>query len=393
MPDESIESLKARDWFAVEPPMISVRGGFVKSYANQVAIIRVFGFNTQITVFRTSARQYETPLTILVENLRGHEITVEQQGGCLSNLMRAENSIMFELTGLRVQKILLTASPPPAEFDFFFVGDIHGVFQHLQDIVQAAKAQPPLFILSNGDLTHSGRLREYHTAADILSYANVPVFTSLGNHDKRTRGGRKTYASVFAPLYYAFTVHNTKFIVLDSSRKRGLPRFQYKWLERELQIAADKRIFVILHRPPVCPKYNYLAFSASLNANRFLALMAEYHVETVFSSHVHVFTEFEERGVRYVVTGGGGGALWKPANVHHYLHVTVKASGVAIRVVNLPTPAANVSQRLKDVIKFHIDYQLAYNRRLRELTAFRAFMSVPHVRPDVRLPRLWRRLR
>jgi hypothetical protein len=161
---------------------------------------------------------------------------------------------------------------------------------------------------------------------------------------------------MLAPMYYAFDVGQIRFLVLDSSRKRGLPRIQYRWLERQLQQARDKRVFVMLHRPPVCPKYNYLSFSASTNVRRFLSLMRAYRVELVFGSHVHAFTEFTRQHVRYIVSGGGGGALWHPANVHHYVHVHVNRHEVDVRVVHLPTPEAKVSQRVKDAISFNVQY-------------------------------------
>jgi hypothetical protein len=209
-------------------------------------------------------------------------------------------------------------------------------------------------------------LEDYHILTDVLNQSSVPVFSAIGNHDKRARGGRATYRRMLAPFYYSFSVGKTTFIVLDSSRKRGLQKFQYKWLERELQLAKDQRIFVFLHRPPVCPKYNYLAFSASSNAWRFLSLMERYNVEAVFGSHIHVFSEFYKRGVRYVITGGGGGALWQPANIHHYLHVFVKKDGLDVQIIKLPTPDAKVSQRLKDVIKLNIEHHIMKNRHFRQ---------------------------
>ena len=307
------------------------------------------------------------PLTLLLENVRGEEVQISQQGGALRNVIRSRTSVMFEVLGRNVQKISVAYPYPGEEFDFVFFGDVHGVFSNLEQIIHAANVLDPLFMMANGDMTHSGRLEDYHTLIDLVGQSNVPVFTSIGNHDRRVLGGRATYRNILAPMYYSFSIKNTTFIVLDSSRKRGLQKFQYRWLERELQLAKHQRIFVFLHRPPICPKYNYLTFSSTSNARRFLTLMDEYQVEMVFGSHIHVFTEFQKHRVRYVVTGGGGGALWQPANVYHYLHVFVKKDGVDIRVMNLPTPEAKMSQRLKDVIKFNLEYHLTRNKRLKQV--------------------------
>ena len=94
--------------------------------------------------------------------------------------------------------------------------------------------------------------------------------------------------------------------------------------------------------------------------------MEQYHVEVVFGSHVHVSSEFYKRGVRYVITGGGGGALWQSANFHHYLHVFVNKDAVDVQVIKLPTPDAKVSQRLKDLIKINVDHHIMNNRRFRK---------------------------
>ncbi len=352
-----------------EPPVLTIRGGFLRSFEKNVAVIRATGFDVEMTIFRPSSIQYDQPITLFFENVRGQEIDIASPDGTIENLLRSETDVLCDVIGLRTQKILLSSSYAAEEFDFLFVGDVHGMFHHFESVIESANQLDPLFIMANGDMTHSGRMQDYHTFTDIANKANVPVFTSLGNHDKRARGGRATYRNMLAPFYYSFSVNHATFIVLDSSRKRGLPKFQYKWLERELQRAHQQgqRIFVFLHRPPVCPKYNYLAFSATANAHRFLTLMERYDVEMVFGSHIHVFTEFEKRGIRYVVTGGGGGALWQPQNVHHYLHVFVKRDGVDVRMVELPTPEAKVSQRIKDVLKFNWDHHVGHNKHIQQM--------------------------
>ncbi|MBD3307360.1 hypothetical protein GF339_13060 [candidate division KSB3 bacterium] len=376
-----------------DQPVITVRGGFLRSFEHNVALIRGLGFQMQIKIFQPLASHGRFSLTLLVENIRGDDIVIKHQGGEVRHVIRAKTSVMCEVTGSGFQTIsLVSPASQTDEFDFIFCGDIHGRFQNLQQILTSAAALNPLFVLVNGDLTHSGRLAEYHILADILNKSHVPLFTSMGNHDKRARGGRATYRRMLAPFYYSFGVRDCRFIVLDSSRKRGLQRFQYKWLERELHLARHQRqrIFVVLHRPPVCPKYNYLSFSATSNIRRFLRLMEAFQVEMVFGSHIHVLTEFRARNVPYVVTGGGGGALWQPSNVHHYLHVFVRKRGVELQVIPLPTPEAKVSQRLKDAIKLNLEHHLATNRRLKHAATL-GTTSLAHRTPAERKRPLWKR--
>lgn len=359
-----------REFRQPRPPVLSVRGGILRSLANNVAVIRAVGFTTSIRLVQLSPPARQISLTILVENVRGREVLLTPQDGALSNILRSTNSVIFDVVDPRVRNITITYSYLTDTFDFFVVGDMHGVFTHLRQMIRAANDQNPLFIMVNGDMTHSGHLEDYHAFMDIVNASPVPVFTSLGNHDKRVLGSRRTYRAMLAPLYYSFGVRNAHFIVLDSSRKRGIPRVQYRWLERELYLARHKRIFVFLHRPPVCPKYSYLCFSATTNANRFLRLMQDYEVELVIGSHIHALAEFEEGDVRYVVTGGGGGALWQPANKHHYLHVFVRKDTVRFNVVPLPTPEAKLSQRLKDGIRFNVEFHLTRNKVLKQAASW-----------------------
>lgn len=344
-------------------PVLNVRGGIIRSLEKNVAIIRALGFETHLKILQPAPQPF--PLTILVENIRGYAVRIQPQGGAVYNIIRSETSVMFDVIGSSVQKISIVYTHHEDAFDFFLFGDVHGVFENLRHIIGAANSLNPLFIMANGDMTHSGRLEDYHALSDVLEASAIPLFTSIGNHDKRVRGSRAIYRKLFAPPYYSFGIGNVHCIVLDSSRKRGLQKFQYLWLERELQLAHGKRVFVFLHRPPICPKYNYLTFSATTNVRRFMHLMEDYRVETVFSSHIHILTQFMRGNVRYVITGGGGGALWRPSNVHHYLHIFIRKEDVEIQVMPLPTPQATVSQRLKDAIKFNVEFHLTRNRALK----------------------------
>ncbi len=372
-------------------PIVNVRGGFLRSLENNVAIIRALGFETHIKIFRPLAGLYHRPLTLLIENIRGEEVELEHDSGHIRNLLRSKMSLICDVAGSGTQTIHFHDPCQHEEFDFIFFGDLHGMFHYLHDILESVNRLEPMFLMSNGDMTHGGRLEDYHLLMDLLSCSNVPVFSSIGNHDKRAGGGRAAYRRLLAPMYYTFSVGSTKCIVLDSSRKRGLQKFQYKWLERELQLAGQSRILVFLHRPPVCPKYNYLAFSASSNAWRFLSLMERYNVEAVFGSHVHIFSEFYKRGVRYVISGGGGGALWQPANFHHYLHVFVKKDAVDVQTIKLPTSDAKVSQRLKDIIKLNVDHHIMKNRRFRQAAALGTTLWLNRARSSSRRFRFRRR--
>ena len=54
--------------------MIGVKGGFLRSMENHVAVIRSLGFDTSITYTPGASWEHPTPITVLVENIRGYEI-------------------------------------------------------------------------------------------------------------------------------------------------------------------------------------------------------------------------------------------------------------------------------------------------------------------------------
>ena len=70
-------------------PLVNVRGGFLRSLENNVAIVRGIGFETHIKIFQPLSQKQQIPLTILVENVRGDEVEITQHGGVLSNTIRS----------------------------------------------------------------------------------------------------------------------------------------------------------------------------------------------------------------------------------------------------------------------------------------------------------------
>ena len=89
-------------------PIVNVRGGFLRSLENNVAIVRGLGFETHIKIFQPVSRCHQIPLTVLVENVRGHEVEITQYGGVLYNTIRSNTSVIFDIKGDPVQKISQT---------------------------------------------------------------------------------------------------------------------------------------------------------------------------------------------------------------------------------------------------------------------------------------------
>ena len=131
-----------------------------------------------------------------------------------------------------------------------------------------------------------------------------------------------------------------RFIVLDSSRQR-VTRLQLKWLSLVFRTPLRKVVFT--HMPPVSLKMWGGATAHHMggfahNAGAFTDLMSRMGVERVYMGHVHCFGVQDYKGVRYVLTGGGGSPLFPCGSsdrFHHYLTVTVSEKGLSERVHSL----------------------------------------------------------
>ena len=161
---------------------------------------------------------------------------------------------------------------------------------------------------------------------------------------------------LYGPAYYSFDFAGSHFAFLDSSQGwseiQAISDEQYTWLQKDLIKAQGKHIFVISHIPPHDPRTGVTAnvipnFIDSVkngqnwveqklvnyNENKdmdhgfrdpeetikFENLMSNYHVNTVYSSHIHSYLKYTKDGVRYLITGGAGAELLTENSYYHYL--------------------------------------------------------------------------
>jgi len=210
------------------------------------------------------------------------------------------------------------------KFRFALYGDSQNNFiVHKKIAAQMAKHQPD-FIVSVGDLAHGGRRADWTTEffcpmQDILT--SVPVYVSVGNHAY----GSPHFTEYFDfpesshETYYSIQVGNAYFIFLDNARtaypdkkyytdiKAGSP--EYDWLVKELSSPAAQNaewLFVVAH-VPCYSEYSDVEYPE--NVSSFVPLYERYHVDAVFSGHIHVYERGIADGVCYVISGGSGGRL------------------------------------------------------------------------------------
>jgi predicted phosphodiesterase len=227
-----------------------------------------------------------------------------------------------------------TTATTGGDFTFLVLGDSRGGGRAARALAGQMAARPADLILHAGDLTDNGTQAQLDTQffavyRDLLG--RVPVYPAPGNHDYAA-GALRPYVDSFylpgdpqvaagsspeglAERAYSFNWGNAHFVALDTNRRYAPGSPQYTWLARDLANTRQLWKFVFFHHPP----YSTGSHGSDLNVRRSLTpLFEKYGVDLVFAGHDHLYErsvplvrgKLAARGVIYVVTGGGGAALY-----------------------------------------------------------------------------------
>ncbi len=175
-------------------------------------------------------------------------------------------------------------------------------------------------VFLTGDNVFHGKLAHYKMYARLFSGLKFPVIAAIGNHDC-DNDGLKYFKEYMGATRIAFASRNSFFITLDDNEGE-FPDEQFEWFQEELKKGANySHRFVFMHKPPFNPyHHSWFRIETTPWTRRFMKLCEDYKVDIVFLGHEHMFKELEFRGVRYVVTAGGGILTTIPAADGGYLH-------------------------------------------------------------------------
>ncbi|HVJ49525.1 metallophosphoesterase family protein [Desulfitobacterium sp.] len=362
-------STSSYDWNGAA---VTIQGGFVKGKMqekdnSESLLLRSLSPSVQITIKGgPQARTYR----IRLENVNSSKIEVKNTDSYQS--VEAHTVLLLVNLSSGQQKTIQVALKEQPNPEFVILGDNRNGYQTFSQIIDQINAIDPAFTIDNGDLVFGGEPNKYRLFYETVSKLQVPLYTTLGNHDIR-ENGRAIYTELFGPGYYSFDYQNIHFAFLDSSRgwteKRSIPEEQYQWLEKDLEKAQGKRIFVVTHIPPTDPRaktepnqYPQMsesqkagpikeeisklsgtsnldhAFPDKEEAKRFESLMTKYKVDTVFLSHIHAYFSFVKDDVRYIISGGAGAELLTKDSYYHFIRVKVTDKENYLEVVELPSP-------------------------------------------------------
>ncbi len=189
-------------------------------------------------------------------------------------------------------------------------------------VVALLRALAPELVIHLGDVTHSlptlGAYKSANKVARrIFNDLDCPFHVAPGNHDvgdkqdapatapKVSASSLESFQGIWGSTWCSFQHGPCHFVLLNSSLLgSGLEaeRRQREWLERELQ--GKERIFLFMHYPPYLfdpdepSHYDNLALPGR---TWFLGILRRFHVEAVFTGHVHNYFHNRYQGTHVYV--------------------------------------------------------------------------------------------
>jgi hypothetical protein len=186
--------------------------------------------------------------------------------------------------------------------------------------VEKINLMRPAFVMSVGDLIEGypeSRERveaEWQEFLGFMEKMEMKFFFVAGNHDLKDPLMHQIWREHFGPEWYSFDYKGVHFVALcseDPSTKIGDD--QLAWLTADLEKAKDARwTLLFLHKPLwVTAEREMTAGNPDpTNWKKVEQLLGE-RPHTVFSGHVHYYSQYDRNGQKYyhLATTGGSSQL------------------------------------------------------------------------------------
>jgi hypothetical protein len=263
-----------------------------------------------------------------------------------------------------------TVPDPKSGWAFGIIGDTQRNPEVTRKCADGLFALRPNMLIHCGDVVDDGFAKhqwvsELFEPISKLS-AHVPMYPVIGNHEKNAHW-YYDYFHLPAPEYfYTFQFGNAQFFMIDSNKDLSPGSEQYRWLEKELKKSKATWKFAAHHHPCFSSDENDYGDHwkgtapngyawGDTNARDLVPLYEKYGVDIAFAGHIHSYertwpilnmTINQKNGVRYIVSGGGGGGLeqagpqrsWFTVHVqqgHHYCFATVQGRSIQFKAYDL----------------------------------------------------------
>jgi hypothetical protein len=199
------------------------------------------------------------------------------------------------------------------------------IFSGLVD--QIAGLDPaPVFFANLGDFAGPGTMDRHDRYLRLVEPLNVPNICVLGNHDVDDASGPQSFEEVHGPSSFGFAYGNTRFLVMRSVpgiigdieiptegplAGAGPREDDLAFLESALDGAAEPHRIVMMHMPPYLGgRYSpHDDWGFTQHEAEFLDILRTHRVKLVCCAHGLGFDTVVHRGIRFVMSGGGGTGL------------------------------------------------------------------------------------
>ncbi len=253
-------------------------------------------------------------------------------------------------------KSFRTAGERGDPFTFVAIGDTQAQPAVVKRVADLAYETRPSLVVHAGDLVTTGSDKSHwvgHFFPNMRPLIErVALMPVLGNHEQDAKH-YYDYMSLPPPeRWYTFSYGDADFFMIDGNRSLAEQSEQLTWLESALEASDAPWKFAVLHQPPWTSDSDDYGDTYEAGSNRgdpnvrnIVALLERHGVDICFSGHVHDYERtfpmvagdvvpWDEGGVIYVTTAGGGGHLedFDPANTtfghrkahrHHFVYVAI----------------------------------------------------------------------
>ncbi len=226
----------------------------------------------------------------------------------------------------------ISAAPVRYPFSFVILGDSGAWRDPTADAIfaqllrQTADLRPaPVFIANLGDFAGPGTADRHQHYLELVAPLSIPNVCLIGNHDLENPEGAEAWAAVHGPRNFHFAYGNTRFVAIDGASGQagelgdttppdtaGPSAEALRFLDVTLGATSEPHLVVLMHAPPHLdghyapqPECGFKQGEAE-----FLDIIRRRGVKLVCCAHGLGFDHHVRDGVRFVMSGGGGAALY-----------------------------------------------------------------------------------
>jgi hypothetical protein len=234
------------------------------------------------------------------------------------------------------------------------------------DLVRQAGELDPVFFANLGDFAGPGTPDRHERYLELVAPLPVPNVCLVGNHDLEDASGWDAWRAVHGTANFQFAYGGTRFVAIDgASGHAGAPYDTtppdtagpsveaLAFLDGALAAASEPHRVVLLHAPPHLDGHYAPQAECGFEQGEpeFLDIIHRHGVTLVCCAHGLGYDHHVRDGVRYVMSGGGGAALYlsyknapggNRGALFHAVEITIAESGAASgRVIQAFAPSGS----------------------------------------------------